>query len=120
MAARVRAGPKRALSRASAVADVGEDADAEWGVYGQDLFSVDAKLAPASADWPVNAIVVAARQDLRDIGRLVRLIPRRQPLAERQDRARRQVGMDRHRDLDASERIVVPAHHARGGELVRR
>src|SRR5271168_794006 len=55
-------------SSASAVADIGEDADAERGVNRQDLFGVDPELAAAGAQRPIDPIIVAARHHLGDIG----------------------------------------------------
>src|ERR1700734_2709711 len=75
-------------SSASAVADIGEDADTEWGVNRQDLFGVDPELAAAGAQRPIDPIIVAERHHLGDIGRLVRLVPNRQTLAIGEDRSR--------------------------------
>ena len=75
-------GPEaRPAAVSSAVADIGEDADAERRVDRQHFFGIDAEFAAARAQRPVDAVIIAPRQHLRDIGRFVGLVPNRQALA---------------------------------------
>ena len=104
-----------------AVADVGEDAHAKRRIDGQHLLRVDAVFAPARAQRPIHAIIVAPRHHFGRVGNLVGLIPDGQTLAIGENRARRQIGMHPDRDIEpAVDRIgiVIPPHDAVGGDAV--
>src|SRR5271157_2844748 len=107
--------------RGSAVGNVADDTHCERRIHGQNLFGVDADLALAGDDRPVDLIVILPGFELGDVRHFVRLVLNRQVLGPADDRAGRHPRVDLDRDSKTAiyrERIIVELHHAGRRHLV--
>src|SRR6516164_3014616 len=82
----------------SAVADVADDAHREWCVNRQRFFGVDADLALARDERPVDLVIVLPGFDFGHVRHFVRLVLDRQVFGPANDGAGRHARMDPYRD----------------------
>src|SRR5438132_2265090 len=104
------------------VADVGEHADRKGRVDGEHFLGVDPDALSTSRRHPVDLVVVLTRLHFGDVRDLVRLVLRGQVLAPGDDRSRRHVRVEHHRDLEPGahrERVVVVVQPSASRDLRR-
>src|SRR5439155_3938332 len=89
-------------SRGLTVCDIADDAHCEGRIDREHFLGVDADLALAGDDRPIDLVVVLPRLELSDIRHFVRLVLNRQVLGPPDDRAGRDAGVNPNGDSETA------------------